>query len=428
MPLEIDTPYCESLISYLTRLAGAHVVRPNVLVKEIILPLTDISLDTAIFSFCCRYSRTLNSYMHYAQAFRNALEKLTLQQNLDNLTLLPWSGLFDPKGSGLLRDHVGICPECLDESNPGTAETYYPIIWYLRAVRLCSKHQCRLEETCSKCGRHQNFIATHAMLGYCTHCGAWLGKSNGTARAPLANPEITDREKFMTSAVEQMVAFNSQASQFATHANLLRRIRLYSDAMSDGNIYGLEKQLGIGRGAVSSWFSKSTRPRFDKFLELCYRLGQMPIQFLSGEIPGNLRGANQQFHKHLPIRRVKPTPEVLRAMRGRLEAILAGDDLPSQPDIAEALGVKLRFLLYHFPDLTKAISGKRRNVISAQVAEKRRLKIRNAKAIAEKMFVELRPISRRKLWAAMQDEGLSFADRDVRNAALSVIAEHLPEK
>lgn len=424
-PQGVGTANCESLISYLVRLAGAHVVRPNVLVKNIIVPLTDISLDTSMFSFCCKFSRTINSYMYYARTFSCAIQKLTLQRNLDLLTLLPWADLFDPKGSGLLRDHVAICPECLEAWSKDEQDIYYPTIWYLRAVRFCSAHGCLLEEVCSSCGQRQNFIAHHAALGYCSHCGAWLGKSGQrTTEKPVA-AEISDHDRFMISAVEQMIASNGEAANFATHTNLLNRIQHYSQVLADGNIFALEQLLGFSRGAINSWVAKESRPRVDRFLELCYRLRTMPVQFLSDEVTSDAAVVSQGVRKHNPTHKTKASRETLLGIRRQLESILEGDDLVSQPAVAKALGVKLRFLLYHFPDLCSAIAQKRRARIAALAKEKRDVRVQKAKAVAEQMLTDLRPISRRKLSRALETEGLSFADAEVRGAALLVLTEHL---
>ena len=46
-PIGVGSAMSEALISYLTRLAGVHVVRPNVLVKDVILPHTTIQIKIA---------------------------------------------------------------------------------------------------------------------------------------------------------------------------------------------------------------------------------------------------------------------------------------------------------------------------------------------------------------------------------------------
>ena len=420
-PIGIGSAMCEALISYLTRLAGAHVVRPNVLVKDVILPLTNIRVKTATHNFNFRYSRTINSYTSYASTISTVLEKLTLQQNLQFLTFLPWGNLLDPKGSRLLRDHVAVCRTCLEELRSSETGVYYPLLWYLRPVSICSKHQTRLFEVCPDCGHPQNFVSHHAMLGYCTHCGAWLGASEHTMQVSSASPPITNRERFMSAALEQMVASNSTAHQIASHEGFIDRISKYSKALTDGNMKAFEIRLGFHKNVVVCWRDKCSRPRIDMFLEICFRLGQLPIQFLTAEIPNDLEGRIGEFKKGKSSRRKKLTQEKHAEVLRLLTAVIEGPDAPTQLAVAEKLQVKRRFLNHHFPDLVRAISDKHKRVVAARTAEKRAAKINKARAVTQKMFDDRRPISKRKVDKALHAEGLTLADGEIRHAVKEVI-------
>lgn len=420
-PIGIGSAMCEALISYLTRLAGAHVVRPNVLVKNVILPLTDIRLKTATHNFNFNYSRTINSYTSYASKISASIETLTLQQNLQLLTFLPWGNLLDPKGSRLLRDHVAVCRRCLDELRDSDSGIYYPLLWYLRSVAICSKHQSRLIETCSECGHSQNFVSHHAMLGHCTRCGAWLGAREQTRQTSSASPPITIRERFMAAALEQMVENNRTAHQFATHECLIERIAKYSKAVTDGNMKAFEIRLGFQKSVVVNWRDKQSRPRIDMFLELCFRLGQLPIQFLTADIPDDLEGRIDKFKKGWSSKRRKFTQEDRDKVLRQLTAVIEGPDAPTQLAVAEKLQVKRRFLNHHFPDLFRAISEKHKRAVAARTAEKRAAKINKAKAVTQKMFDDRQSISKRKVDKALHAEGLTLADGEIRHAVKEVI-------
>lgn len=425
-PQAIGTPYCEGLISYITRLAYVHMLGPQHLVQKIIAPIADIHLETSMISFSQGSARTMNSYMRYAARFSDAVTTLTQQEGLKNLTLLPWRDLLDPKGSGLLREYVAVCPKCLDQFDAAGTEIYYPLIWYLRAARICSKHHCRLEDTCLSCGKRQIFVGRYPTLGYCTHCGAWLGTSAARERTTSQMDEISVRDTFMTAAIEEMIAYNSRAEQFVSHKLLVDRVDKYCQHLTNGKLSQFEKYLGINQHSIANWKNKMTRPRLDTFLELCFRLGQKPLAFLTAEVPADLAYSVKEFPKITTIKRPKPSQNTLEIIRKRLEEILEGTDPPSQPIIANSIGVTISFLLYHFPELCRAISDKRRKIISNNTMLKRAEKIEKAKAITESMFTELRPISRRKLWSALEKEGLTFADRETRQAALKVLSDHQP--
>lgn len=424
-PREPNSAKCEALISYLTRLAGAHVVRPNVLVKEIIIPLTEIRMDNYSANFNARYARTINSYTKYAEEVSQALETLTLQPNLKNLTLLPWGELLDPKGARLLRDHVGVCDKCIDELDGTEDGIYYPLIWYLRPARICSKHQRWLRETCPACGANQNFVAHHAMLGYCTHCGGWLGTPAKVQDEPTdCTATISARDQFMALALEQMIAHNECAIQFATHERFVDRLDLYAKSLTNGNMNAFEIRLGFQKNVVVNWIKKNSRPRIDMFLELCFRLGQMPAEFLTAEIPRDFASRIGYFQKVHAIPRTKMTDDERAAMKRKLEEILGCPDAPTQLAVAEMLGINRRYLNHHFPELASQISDKHKRVTSERTEKKRAHKVKTAKAVTETMLNELRPISNRKIGAALRNEGLILADPETRRAVREVIDEY----
>lgn len=427
-PKEMNSGYREALISYVTRLAGAHVVRPNVLVKDVILPLTHIQLKTATYNFNANYSRTINSYTSYASTVSSVIEKLTLQKNLEYLTFLPWGDLLDPKGSRLLRDHVGVCRECLDEFDHSGVEIYYPLLWYLRPVQICSKHQRWLSETCTDCGRSQRFVAHHAMLGYCTHCGAWLGTSSRTEQPTSALPTISARDRFMAAAVEQMIEGNLIAHSIASHDRLIQRLSEYSNALTGGNMKAFEIRLGFHKNLVVSWRDKRCRPRIDTFLDLCFRLGRLPIQFLTENIPNDFAEQIDHFKKGAPSHRPKLTQGEYEAIKTRLTTIVEGPDAPTQASVAEMLQVRRRVLNHHFPDLARAISDKHKLFVAARTAEKRAAKIKKTKAVTQAMFDQQRPISKRKIDAALHVAGLTMADGEIRQAVKEVVSENYSQK
>lgn len=88
------------------------------------------------------------------------------------------------------------------------------------------------------------------------------------------------------------------------------------------------------------------------------------------------------------------------------------------------LGIKRRFLNHHFPELARAISDKHKQAVAILSAEKRASKTKRTRAAITKIFDEHRPISRRKIWAALENEGLTFADAETRHTVREVIEEH----
>ena len=421
-PIGVGTPRCEALISYLTRLAGKHVVRPNALVRSVVLPLTNVCLDTSECSFSHSYSRTINSYVRYAAVFSGALEQLTLQKNLTHLTFTPWKDILDPKGSALLRDHVAFCPQCLDEQESTDEGIYYPLIWYLRAATICTRHNIRLEEKCPACGKHQLFVAHHALLGYCTHCGAWLGKSSAR-NIPPEVPLFSPKEKFMALALEEMIASGPTLSKVATQTHFVDCVEKYCNAVTNGNMNCFEKRLGFKKNVICNWVYKNSKPRIDLFLELCFRLQASPLEFLNGHIPKEISSQIGDLIPALVSKRVQRSEAEMLNLKNALIASLDSDAAPTQKAMAEQLGVNRRVLNHHFPELARAISDKHKRNSANRTAAKREVQILKAKEIIRNMLAATQAISRRKMWAELEKNGLTFADPAIRRAIQEVMVE-----
>lgn len=237
-------------------------------------------------------------------------------------------------------------------------------------------------------------------------------------------PTISERDQFMVAALEQMIENNPTIGEIATHSHFVERLSLYASALTNGNVSAFERRLGFNRNVVVNWIEKLHRPRIDLFLELCFRLGQMPIEFLTADIPSDLSSSIGQFEMAHSATRRKLTEAEHDEIEAQLKVLLESPSPPTRVRLGEMLSVKSRFLTHHFAQLVRAISSKRRQLNLIRSEEKRSKKIARAKAAAEELFTLQRPISRRKLWTAVETQGLTFADPETRRAVREVIEEH----
>ena len=422
-PIGVGTTKCEALISYLTRVAGKHVIRPAHLVRDVLIPMTGIRLDTSGFSFNKTYSRTINSYTSYAAIFSKVLEQLTLQKNLLNLTFTAWKDILDPKGSALLRDHVAFCPQCLDAFEKSKEGIYYPLIWFLRSATICTTHQAPLEQRCPRCDKHQLFVAQHSSLGYCTHCGGWLGTSSFRDTKTKV-PHISLHDKFTTTALEEMIAAGPTISSKATQQHFVDRLESYCNAVSIGNMKRFEMRLGFNKDVICNWADMRSKPRIDMFLELCFRLQSSPLEFLGRDIPEDIADQIDDYEVVQKSKRAKRSEAEMAGIRNALIASLDSDAAPTQKSVAELLGVNRRFLNHNFPELARAISDKHKRILANRASAKRDARVMQAKEIVQSMLTALQPISRRKMWAELEKKGLTFADPAIRHAIRDLLEEH----
>jgi len=78
------------------------------------------------------------------------------------------------------------CSHCFYEQET----PYVPIQWLLTKSRVCHKHYIELTSVCSDCERKPNLIKRDTVVGYCDHCGTFLGKSeNSVKNSPSMNAD-----------------------------------------------------------------------------------------------------------------------------------------------------------------------------------------------------------------------------------------------
>ena len=98
LPVQLFPQYVESLASYVNRLAEAHCLNPSTLIVEVIAPQVNRGLARHITSrklnTLFNLAHTLNGTGEIATNLIEALEALTLRNDLGCLTLLNWSDVL----------------------------------------------------------------------------------------------------------------------------------------------------------------------------------------------------------------------------------------------------------------------------------------------------------------------------------------------
>lgn len=175
-PLFLGTPYVESLTSYIARLAEAHCLSTGMLVAGCLVPLWNKTSRKHAMPFV-DWAVDINGKKGSARKFVRTLEILTLQKNLQILTMLCWEGTPGPAG---LIGKRRWCPACYQEWRESQKPLYEPLLWSLNAVRCCPQHLTYLHTCCPHCGNTQRQISANFRPGYCSKCQHWLGSSSST--------------------------------------------------------------------------------------------------------------------------------------------------------------------------------------------------------------------------------------------------------
>ena len=105
-PIGVGTPYTESLSSYLTRLAQEHCVTPKKLIMGEIAPLIMVnnyrsemlSKNVSTIFGNSDAKPAINGMRDMTSSLVDALENLTLRQDLKFLSCLTWKGIIKQRG------------------------------------------------------------------------------------------------------------------------------------------------------------------------------------------------------------------------------------------------------------------------------------------------------------------------------------------
>lgn len=168
-PIGLGTGAIESLSSYVARLAALHQVSVRTLLDQKLLLLLK---PPKTFAHHLQAAETWLADTPEVAKLVNCLRRLTLRQDLHQLTLLPWQPQLST--SNVFHEAQPFCSACYEEDRD-TDGVYDPLLWSLSSVKVCLRHQRYLYLWCMYCGSKQPFLRTEVRPGYCSHCRAWLG-------------------------------------------------------------------------------------------------------------------------------------------------------------------------------------------------------------------------------------------------------------
>lgn len=377
VPVGVGTPMVESLTSYISRQALAHSVSSATLIKEG-LAVDQKTFDTSWYN---TYSPIINGVGEAASNFIRATEESTQLSGMESLTLRPFKDVLPAQG--LLRDRLRWCPECYSEWLSEGKPVYSPLIWHLKAVRICPVHKKLLCDWCPSCCGIIPVIPRRLFNGSCPYCETSLGlRSKQQEKADDISQEISEWETWVVDTMGDLLANSKDYSSNMKKQNISGWLRKYQDKYFCGKTKGLARHFGIPVITVRGWIRGETRPVLEEELRLCYNAGIHPkTLFLAEEIP----------ELPIPFKKVaKPKKEINKLKKVNLfnKSFLEKDlqnrleTLREEPfsvrEIASQIGLSKRTLYRHFPGLCKCISAKYlsyKQKMATEKLEKRRAEV-----------------------------------------------------
>ncbi len=265
-PQKVGTPFVESLLSYLIRLAESHAVYLGDLLAYEIAPMLEKeyllnSIDRGGNRFYDG-ARTINGTEKNANDMVATLEKLTGVEKLEELTLVEFKGVFPVRK--LLRKSLAWCPKCLGELRM-TDSSYYPLIWSFTAYNVCTNHKIDLEQKCPTCNKSIPFLHRKSRIGVCPYCQSQLLQL-------LSNPHCIDpKSYYISQSIESFfdeVSIEQKLNLNTLYENLSSI--LYNNF--EGNIQSLANYIGVPKTTVWGWINKEVTPPLNSILDMAYTL------------------------------------------------------------------------------------------------------------------------------------------------------------
>ncbi|WP_227245430.1 TniQ family protein [Paraburkholderia caribensis] len=142
----------ESLTSYLRRLSALHGISPGTFACHVVGPL--LREHATISRVQEREFLTMNGTSKRAEACVNAIERLTMRNDLVSRTMLPLRTCV--AFLKLLSKHERFCPSCYRDDESLDRPKYNRLLWAIQYVEACPLHNALLE-TVPKVHKHEAY-------------------------------------------------------------------------------------------------------------------------------------------------------------------------------------------------------------------------------------------------------------------------------
>ena len=345
LPFGIGTPSCESLKSFVYRLAHEHRLSPTQLIADVVWPYLAPDLRAQRKTYGNNLCRL--PYLDFAgkvtHGLAAALAELTGSENLQCCTLLPLSEVFNR--ASLARRTDRFCPLCLRDDN--VAAKHVPLAWSVKEVEACPIHGVRLLER--RCGAptesHLHFMNRKFLPNVCDTCGS-VGLQCITDQVQQATAiEIWDA----TQVAELIAAFPS-APIALTSAGLAAGLRQIIERVGKGQSAVAARALSCSKSQMHGWVHLQNRPSLGIMLHLCATAGVSLRSVVAGHADA--------IECPVPVPRQRRVPRKSPSSVERerhLRSMLLVQPPPSLLSVARQMQVDAKMLRDAFPELSATI-------------------------------------------------------------------------
>jgi transcriptional regulator with XRE-family HTH domain len=363
-PVGVGTPFVESQTGYLARLAQAHALSVSLLFGYELAPLLGkeyLRRAAARSGYACRIfastfrplARAMNGVGRGASEWVRILQSLTLRAELRFLTLLPCRAVLSQ--DQLLRPVRAWCPVCYEEWRARGEVVYEPLLWAVKALKVCHLHGLPLSTVCSYCRRSLHPLSSRSRPGYCSRCEMWLGAPANRMGAAGLSEELMTAEMWAAAAVGEVIAAAPALERPPERASALDAIRLCLSAQM-GKLPALAESLEVNKATLWQWCKGRNVPRLDLLLRLCRHFGVSLLDLITGKkVPTHDPSAlSRRKLRLVNTRRPRSALDEDEARRVLLSA-LEESPPPSLQSVAARIGRDGNTLRYRFARLCRAV-------------------------------------------------------------------------
>ena len=329
-PIGIGTPFVESLTGYMIRLAASHAVRVSDLIEY------ELRSSIPYFHAPAGLPNAINGVNENARNWVSALERFTLRDNLQLLTLLPFASFLPTPF--LIRQERAWCPRCYESQKAQGQDVYEQLVWCLQSVEICPLHKTPLETSCPACHQGLRPLCAVSRPGFCSRCYQWLGFPRPSTPETLP----TDYQAWVAQQFGQLLEIAPHAQPVGKE-NIQKILVRYVASFAEGSRVTIAESAGCCRSSFYNWYKGASTARVDLLLRMCHKLRIPLTSLVTGAIAepeGDARAeAARQGRRRRPLRTPDQIREVLRLAAKEQPA-------PSIGEVAERLGYSAPTQLY----------------------------------------------------------------------------------
>jgi hypothetical protein len=230
---------------------------------------------------CKEATSQVNNNGLAAQKWMTKLEALTLREDLQFLTFLPFRTVISKRET--CRRQRAWCPSCLNEQFEESGTIYEHLLWTHKYVTVCPAHKLKLQIHCPHCGLPGYMLQGKMLPGHCGKCNGWLGEYSAASTVSLEEPNTNfEYEMFVAAEIGAIIAAAPNLLFNFGRETTKQAILDCIDQCFRGNVISFSKFLGLSKSDATN-FGKEETVALRLLLRVAREAGTTLLNLLTNE-------------------------------------------------------------------------------------------------------------------------------------------------